>query len=195
MVSAPADKIMASSNDAIALEDELRQTTARVHKLAAAVEAEEAALVRTTLAEAEMVAASQFRPGSSRSSMTEGQLMAKVSQAEQLLRAEHAKLKESLADPNVQLALAVEQGVDDYYGDVHMLRRRTNPAHGLSSNAATPAASLNKIKQERERLQDAVRSLAIETEALVREARVVGGSKAELVEVLRRRDAQRGPRF
>ena len=124
--------------DAIALEEELRLATLRVHKLGAAVEAEEAALVRTTLTEAEVVANSK---GSrrTRAAPTEGQLIARLSQAEQLLRLEHAKLRESLADPNVQLALAVTQGVDGYYGDVHALRQRTNPAHGLSGYPAWPA--------------------------------------------------------
>jgi len=76
---------------------------------------------------------------------------------------------------------------------VHALRRRQNPAHGLSANAVTPAAELNRLKKERERLTEAVRSLAIETEALAREARVVSDSKSELAAALQRRDAKKGP--
>ena len=126
---------------------------------------------------------------------TEGQLVARVSQAEELLRQEHSKLRDSLAEPNIQLALAVSQGVDGYYGDVRALRQRSNPAHGLSAGAATPAAALTNLKTERDRLQGAVRSLAIETESMAREARVVAESKAQLVVALRRREAKRGPLF
>ena len=194
---AGATQTVGSMADSIALEEDLRLATLRVHRLAAAVEAEEAALVRTTLAAAEVSAANHTygkRPASS-GGTTETQLQSRVTQAEQLLKDEHAKLREQLADPNVQLALAVEQGVDSYYADVHGLRRRTNPAHGLSSNAQTPAAALNKLKKERDRLADAVRSLAAETEAFSQEARVVRESKAGLVDALRRRDVARGPRF
>ena len=182
--------------DAVALEEELRLATLRVHKLGAAVEAEEAALIRTTLTEAEVVASCQApRRATAKGMPTEGQLIARVSQAEELLRHELSELRESLADPNVMLALAVTQGVDGYYGDVHALRQRSNPAHGLSAGAATPAASLNNLKKERDRLQGAVRSLAIETESMAREARIVAESKAQLVAALRRREAKRGVRF
>ena len=178
--------------DRLAIEEEARLASSRVHRLAAVVEAEEAALVRTTLAEAELAADAHGRLPAQQSSTTEGQLTARVMQAQQLLADEHAKLRETLADPNVQLALAVNQGVDGYYGDVHALRHKSNPA---SVNKAAPTAALSKLKKERERLADAVRTLAIETEGLAREARNANESKAALAEALRRRDLQRGANF
>ena len=178
---------MSSGMDAEQIEADLKASRARLQRLAAQVEAEEGALVRTTLAEAEVTAAARRRPVTT----MEQQLMARVTQAEQLLSAEHDKLKSALADPNVQLALAVEDGVDKYYADVHTLRQQTNPAHGLNPASMNAGATLRKLNKERQRLNDAVRSLIAETEMLAAENRVVVGSKADLVAALKRRDAIR----
>lgn len=170
------------------IEAELKASRSRVQRLAAQIEAEEGALVRSTLTEAEITAAARRRVPTT---AMEQQLMARVAQAEQLLRAEHDKLRAALEDPNVQLALAVEQGVDNYYSDVHTLRRRNNPAHGLNPASANAGAKLRKLTKERERLGDAVRSLTAETEMLAAETRIVVGSKADLAAALKRRDAVR----
>ena len=90
--------------DAEALAEELRLARARVGRLAAAVEAEEAALIRTSLRDEQAAAAAQAAPSAIRSqSQAEKQLRARlrarVDQAEELLKAEHAKLQSQLQDP------------------------------------------------------------------------------------------------
>ena len=117
--------------------------------------------------------------------------MNRVTQAEQLLKAEHERLRSALEDPNVKLALAVEQGVDDYYSDVHTLRKANNIAHGLNPASASAGANLRKLTKERDRVSDAVRSLTAETEMLEAEARIIVESKRELAAALKRRDGMR----
>ena len=177
-------------------EGALQNAKARVRKLAAAVEAEEGTLVRTALEEAEETAAAAqglkpvTRPAALQGPRpTEQRLRSQVAQAEVMLRKEHDKFKALLADGNVRLALAVEQGVDSYYEDVRTVRRRGNPVHGPTQAVAQASSALRKLNGERGRLADAVRALNEESEALDAEARVVAQSKQTLIDALRRRDA------
>ena len=178
------------------LEQQLSVARARVRQLAAAVEAEEGTLVHASLAEAEEKAAAEHgagRPAGPRP--TEERLRARVAQAEKLLRKEHVKFQGLLADDNVRLALAVEQGVSSYYDDVQTVRRRGNPAHGpVPHTLAQAGTALKKLQAERARLADVVRSLSEEQEALAAEARVAAQSKDTIVDALRRRDALRAAR-
>ena len=94
----------------------LKLSTARVRRLAAAVEAEEAALVQAALMEAEVMAAARGSSSTASAARhTEQQLEARVRRTSQLLQEETQKLQASLqSHDNQKLALAVEQGVDDY---------------------------------------------------------------------------------
>lgn len=178
------------------LDQLLTVAKARVRQLAAAVEAEEGALVNASLAVAEEDAAAELGAGRQVGPRpTEQRLRARVTQAEQLLKKEHEKFKELLDDGNVRLALAVEQQVDDYFTDVRTIRRRGNSVHGPVPQLLEQAsASLRKLQAERARITEAVRSLSEEQEALAREARIAEQSKATLVDALRRRDAMRATR-
>jgi hypothetical protein len=184
---------VAEPSSSESLELELQQARARVQRLAAAIAAEEGALVRTALAEAEESAAAERAPTHNAlrgPRPTEQRLRAQVTQAEQLLRQEHEKLKALLADSNVRLALAVEHGVDNYYTDVRTVRRRDNPAHGPAQATAQAGTALRRLNAERSRLADAVRSLDEEGEALAAERRAVDKVKRDLVDALRRRDGR-----
>ena len=176
----------------------LHGARARVRSLAAAVAAEEGSLVQTTLAAAEETAAAERQQqGSDKQAAvlrgarpTEQRLRARVAQTEQLLRKEHDVFKALLNDDSIQLALAVEANVDNYFTDVRTLRRRGNPAHGAQA-AAQAGTAVRKLEAEKSRLAEAVRSLGEEREALASQARVIERSKQTLVDALHRRDALR----
>ena len=181
------------------LEMKLTGARARVRALAAAVQAEEGSLVQATLAEAEEAAASTpqtHQPGGKQAQHgarpTEQRLRARLAQTEQLLRKEHEDFKKLLQEDSVQLALAVEQRIGDYYADVRTVRRRGNPSRGPAHAVAQAGSAVHKLKGERSRLAEAVRSLRQEREALAEQARMAERSKETLVDALRRRDALRG---
>ena len=174
------------------LEGLLHNARARVRRLAAAVEPEEGTLVHTALTEAEEHAAAEqgpARPGGAKGPRpTEQRLKAQITHAEDLLKKEHAKFKTLLDDGNVRLALAVEQGVDDYYTDVRTVRRGKQPTTSAST-------TLRRLHEERSRLSEACRSLAEERDALAAETLIVQKSKQEIVDALRRRDQARVARY
>ena len=182
-----------TAGDAEAIASALKLTTARVRRLAAAIEAEEGALVQGALVEAEVVAAARSSnvPGSR---PHEQRLQARVGQTRQLLRAERSKLQEDLAHGNTQLALAIEHGVDEYYSDVRGLRRERREVQGAAAGAAQPGSELYRLREEERRLGDAVRSLSAEIEALATEEAAAVASRSELLEAIRTRE-QRGAAF
>lgn len=183
------------------LEGELHQARGRLRKLKAAVEAEEGTLVRSALAEAEESAAADQRrplqgaPLQRGARPTEQRLRARIVQAEQLLKKEHAQLKTLLQDGNVRLALAIDQGVEGYFSDVHTKRQMGNPVHGPVQEISQAGTMTRRLVGERARLADAVRSLGEECEALAGEAHRSAESKHALVESLHRRDAMRAERY
>lgn len=176
----------------------LTSARSRVRSLAAAVAAEEGSLVQATMAEAEETAATEPQSHQTTGKQalrgprpTEQRLRTRIAQTEQLLRKEHDEFKKLLGDDSVQLALAVEQQVNDYYGDVRTLRMRGNPSRPQLKGAQAGSA-IHKLNSERSRLAEAVRSLGEEREGLANQARMAERSKQTLVDALRRRDALRG---
>ena len=192
-------KTGAEQEEVEALEGKLFTANQRLKQLQAAISAEEGTLVRAAMAEAEENAAAERRGKPSALAgprPTEERLRARVAQAQELLKQEHAKFKTLMDNGSVQLALAVEQGVGDYYSDVRTVRRSGNPVHSDNPAAIAAAGSqLKKLNAERTRLAEAVRKLNEESDALTAESRAVAKSKEQLLNALKRKDRQNVVRY
>jgi hypothetical protein len=165
----------------------LKLSTARVRRLAAAVEAEEAALVQAALMEAEVMAAARGSSSTASAARhTEQQLEARVRRTSQLLQEETQKLQASLQSHDSQkLALAVEQGVDDYYDDLRTMRRERRAVAGVGGD---PGTMVRRLREEERRLDDAVRSLRAEIDALEADEMAAVEQRRALVKALHRRE-------
>ena len=178
--------------DVEALSQSLRLARARVRRLEAAVEAEEAALVQVSLTEAEVDAAAG--PAAALAArQAEAKLQSRVGQTRQLLDKEKAQLRAALSEQapgggGRQLALAVGQGVDDYFADVRQVRTERRAVQGAAANLAQPGSHLHRLREEERRLDDAVRSLRAEIDAMAVDEEAAAGSRRELAEALRRRE-------
>lgn len=198
MAAVPAGFIASSSSDADAdaeaLQAALKLSTARVRRLAAAVEAEEGALVQAALAEAEVAAVVNSSGAGARAAKNaEQRLHTRVGQSKQLLQTERKKLQDALRSDGdnarrQQLALAVEQGVDEYYSDVRAMRRERREVAGAASGAAQPGSMLRRLREEERRLDDAVRSLRAEIDALEVDEEAAVDQRRALVKALRKRE-------
>ena len=83
---------------------------------------------------------------------TEQQLEARVRRTSQLLQEETQKLQSSLqSHDNQKLALAVEQGVDDYYDDLRTMRRERRAVAGVGGD---PGTMVRRLREEERRLDD-----------------------------------------
>ena len=169
----------------------LKLSTARVRRLAAAVEAEEGALVQAALMEAEVMAAARGSSSTASAARhTEQQLEARVRRTSQLLQEETQKLQSSLqSHDNQKLALAVEQGVDDYYDDLRTMRRERRAVAGVGGD---PGTMVRRLREEERRLDDAVRSLRAEIDALEADEMAAVEQRRALVKALHR--CERGVR-
>jgi hypothetical protein len=165
----------------------LKLSTARVRRLAAAVEAEEGALVQAALMEAEVMAAARGSSSTASAARhTEQQLEARVRRTSQLLQEETQKLQSSLqSHDNQKLALAVEQGVDDYYDDLRTMRRERRAVAGVGGD---PGTMVRRLREEERRLDDAVRSLRAEIDALEADEMAAVEQRRALVKALHRRE-------
>ena len=154
-----------STGDAEGLRQALRLSQARVARLASAVEAEEGALVQAALAEAE--AATAARVASARAAReAEHKLQMRVGQARQLLKQEQGKLHEVVQGDRARLALAVDQGVTDYFTGARSLRMERRAVQGVAAGAAQPGSTLYRLRDEERRLDEACRTLRAEMDAM-----------------------------
>ena len=186
---AEAPKHADEAADAEALAASLKLASARVRRLEAAVEAEESALVQLSLTEAELAVAAAGSSDRQRTTrQVEQKLQGRVGHARQLLAAEKARLRTSLGHGNTQLALAVEQGVDTYFTDMHAMRAERRAAQNTAARVAQPGSMLRRLHEEERRLGDAVRSLRAEIDELSADEHAAAASRRELTEVLRRRE-------
>ena len=183
-----APPITSSSTDAEGLHGAIKAALRTLKKLAASIDEEERLLVQAGITEAD-IAASVQKVNVQAVVHAERQLEQRVRRSKHLLEGERKKLRESVgSDSNSRLALAVEQGVNEYYGDVHSTRQEQWECIGARDGAARPGSLLRQLREDERRLDDAVRTLRADINALERDAEAASDQRSSLIDALHQRE-------
>ena len=152
-----ADPVVSEELDA----HELMQTKLRVRRLQAALAAEE-----RLLTESAIEALSTPTPTADEARAVRGaeaaelrHLEKQIRHARQRLVESNGKLREALTDDRSLLALAVEDGVNNYFAETHQLRVNLREQHVAAAGAALPSSARSKLREEETRLQERVAHL------------------------------------
>lgn len=137
------------------------QTKLRVRRLQAALAAEE-----RLLTESAIEALSTPTPTADEARAVRGaeaaelrHLEKQIRHARQRLVESNGKLREALTDDRSLLALAVEDGVNNYFAETHQLRVNLREQHVAAAGAALPSSARSKLREEETRLQERVAHL------------------------------------
>ncbi|KAL1525598.1 hypothetical protein AB1Y20_020452 [Prymnesium parvum] len=146
------------------VEHELQQAKLRVRHLQSAISIEEGKLVHAAIEAMHTMTpkltTEELRSARGAEAVALKKLGSQIKQARERLEESRHKLREMLSDERTVLALAVEQGVKEYYSDSHKVRNAIRENQLELEGATLPGSAVSRLREEEKRLKLAVEQVS-----------------------------------